>query len=547
MDIENKYNFWLKLTRNSPELHNDLLEIHNNEVEKFDRFYKDLEFGTAGIRGIMGAGTNRINDFIIKKITQGFANYLNKNFKNPSVAISFDSRWNSKKYAKKTAEVFAANGVQVYISRELEPTPFLSYAVRNLNCSGGVMITASHNPAEYNGYKCYGSDGAQISVQLSQKIFSEISKINIEKDVKIVNFNKMLDENQICYIPEKTYEGYLSNVQNQQINKIKDNLVVTFTPLNGSGNKLIRKILKSIGIINLNIVPEQKNPDGNFTTCPNPNPEIIEAFDLALKVAKQSNSDIIIATDPDCDRIGVGVKNNGEYKILSGNQIGILLFNYIITHKKLHSFHKPIVIKTVVSTKMVNQIAQKHGCEVIEVLTGFKNIGEKIRQLEQKNQENRFVFGFEESHGYLAGTYARDKDAVLAAMLVCEMASYYKTLGFTLIQQMENLYNEYGFYYEKTLSYELETKKIENIMKGFKTNLLRNICGFNIIDIKNHSNDLEKTEMIEFNLENNHTLIIRPSGTEPKIKFYLTGKCENRKDCENVIKEMEKHILQFLV
>ena len=560
------YNLWVQSVKDADIL-SELKNIYNDDSEIYERFYKDLEFGTAGLRGIIGAGTNRMNIYTVRKTTQGLADYLNENYKEPSVAIAYDSRNKSNLFAKEAACVLAANGIKAYITKELQPTPVLSFSVRNLNCKAGIMITASHNPAKYNGYKCYGADGCQMTDNTANSVYDNIQKVDIFSDVKTLNFDEGLQNGKIVYIDEDLYKSYLDNVISQSINKDVckgSELKVVYTPLNGAGNKLVRKVLDNIGIKNVRVVKEQEYPDGNFPTCTYPNPEFKEALSLALDLAKDVDADLVLATDPDSDRVGIAVKENNSYRLLSGNEVGIILLNYILSSRKSLNIlpNNPVAVKTIVSSKMVDVIANAYGCELRDVLTGFKYIGEQILNLEKKGEEDRFVFGFEESYGYLIGTYVRDKDAVVASMMICEMAEYYRKQGKTLSDVINELYEKYGFYKNTTLSYNFEgsagMEKMQEIMESLRREPLISISSMKVNKINDYIEsksidkktgtintiNLPKSNVISYELEDGSSAIVRPSGTEPKIKIYVTSVGENFKEVEekteNIVKDMER-------
>ena len=559
MNVNENFNLWLNNVKN-PELLNELNSIKNNSQEIYDRFYNDLSFGTAGLRGILGAGSNRMNIYTVKRATQGLANYLNKKYTSPSVAIAFDSRINSNLFAKEAATTLAANNIKVYITKELQPTPVLSFAVRELHCQGGIVITASHNPSEYNGYKCYGEDGCQMTDHAAGEVYNEIEKVDTFNSVKSCDFNEALCVGKIKYIDESLYEKYLENVYSQSLNNdiCKDsNLKIVYTPLNGAGNKLVRKILDRIGIKNITVVPEQEKPDGNFPTCKYPNPEVKEALDLAIKLAIKSGANLVLATDPDSDRVGIAEKINNEFRLFSGNEVGILLTDYILSSRKKRGDlpEKPVVVKTIVTSELVSKIAEKYNCDLKNVLTGFKYIGEQILNLEKINQQNRFVFGFEESYGYLAGSYARDKDAVVASMLICEMLAFYQSQGKTLLDRLMELYKEFGYYKNVTLNFNFKgsagMEKMKEIMDNLRNNPPVSFAGFNveiISDFKTSTIHNKKTlseekinlpvsNVLKYNLEKGNSIIIRPSGTEPKIKAYITAVGNNLTECENLVNE----------
>lgn len=534
MNINELYSLWCSNATDDSDLTNELSAIKNDSEGISDRFYRELEFGTGGLRGVIGAGTNRMNIYTVRRATQGFADYINEAFENPSVAVSYDSRIKSDVFAKATAGVFAANGIKVYIYSELMPTPALSFAVRELGCQAGVMITASHNPSKYNGYKAYGEDGCQLNLESAEKVIKKINALDIFKDVKYMEFEEGLKEGKISYIEQNTIDEYYKNVLAQGINTnlVADSgLKIVYTPLNGTGNKPVRTILDKIGVKNVTVVPEQENPDGNFTTCPYPNPEIREALDLGLKLCNEVKPDLLLATDPDCDRVGIAVPDeNGEYVLISGNEVGALLLEYICSERtRLGTMpDKPVAVKTIVTTDIVRKIAEKYNVELIDVLTGFKFIGEQIAILEKNNEENRYVFGFEESYGYLAGTYVRDKDAVIASMLICEMAAFYRTKGISLLQARENMYKAYGVYVHSQQSFTFEgavgMEKMNSIMSQLRENHPSSIGGLNLTDFEDYLSskatnvitgktetiNLPKSNVLAFRLENNASVIIRP-------------------------------------
>lgn len=551
------YSLWCKNAVDDSDLQNELKSIENDQPAIRDRFYRDLEFGTGGLRGVIGAGTNRLNIYTIRRATQGLANYVKQEYNGGSVAISYDSRIKSDVFAKVAAEVLAANGIKVYIYKELMPTPMLSFAVRKLKCQAGIMVTASHNPAKYNGYKAYGDDGCQITLKGAEIILNEINSLDMFKDVKISDFNTELEKGNIEYISQEVIDAYYDCVLAEGINTdlcASSGLKVVYTPLNGTGNKPVRNILKRIGITDVTLVEEQENPDGNFPTCPYPNPEIREALELGLKKCKEVKPDLLLATDPDCDRVGIAVPDGDDYVLFTGNEVGALLFEYICKQRiaKGTMPENPIVVKTIVTTNIINAIAEEYGVEVIDVLTGFKFIGEQIGFLEEKGEENRYIFGFEESYGYLSGGYVRDKDAVNASMLICEMASYYRTQGISLLQARENLYNKYGVYYHTLHSFTFEGEsgmiKMNDIMNQLRQNPPSEVAGYKVLkasdyklsitkDLTNGTESeitLPKSNVLAFELEDNLKVVVRPSGTEPKIKTYYTAKAPTFDDAKAV-------------
>lgn len=564
MDIKQTYNEWLENAVEDKDLTAELESIKNNEDEIYDRFYTALKFGTAGLRGIIGAGTNRMNIYVVRQATQGLANYVLKKYGNGSVAISHDSRIKADLFMNEAARVLAANGIKVYITSELQPTPVLSYLVRYFRCQAGIMVTASHNPAAYNGYKAYGEDGCQMTDVAANTVYDEISKLDMFKDVKIADFDEAVKSGMIEYVDESVYDTYLEKVMEQQVNpgvcKGAD-LKVVYTPLNGTGNKLVRKVLGKIGVNDVVVVPEQELPDGNFTTCPYPNPEIKEALAKGLELCEKEQPDLLLATDPDADRVGIAVKDyDGSYRLISGNEDGVMLTNYILSCKKASGKlpEKPVVVKTIVTTKLINKLCEKYGCELKNVLTGFKYIGEVILNLEKKHEENRYLFGFEESYGYLSGTYVRDKDAVVASMLVCEMAAYYKKQGKSLADVIDGLYEEFGYYLNQTYSFEFDgaagMQKMSDIMTAVRDNTPKSIAGYDVVKVSDYflrketdvatgsvtDIDLPKSNVIALHLADDNAVIIRPSGTEPKIKLYITSV---GKDKDNAAEICEKLVV----
>lgn len=564
MDIKQTYNEWLENAVEDKDLKAELESIKNNEDEIYDRFYTALKFGTAGLRGIIGAGTNRMNIYVVRQATQGLANYVLKKYGNGSVAISHDSRIKADLFMNEAARVLAANGIKVYITSELQPTPVLSYLVRYFKCQAGIMVTASHNPAAYNGYKAYGEDGCQMTDVAANTVYDEISKLDMFKDVKITDFDEAVKSGMIEYVDESVYDTYLEKVMEQQVNpgvcKGAD-LKVVYTPLNGTGNKLVRKVLGKIGVNDVVVVPEQELPDGNFTTCPYPNPEIKEALAKGLELCEKEQPDLLLATDPDADRVGIAVKDyDGSYRLISGNEDGVMLTNYILSCKKASGKlpEKPVVVKTIVTTKLINKLCEKYGCELKNVLTGFKYIGEVILNLEKKHEENRYLFGFEESYGYLSGTYVRDKDAVVASMLVCEMAAYYKKQGKSLAEVIDGLYEEFGYYLNQTYSFEFDgaagMQKMSDIMTAVRDNTPKSIAGYDVVKVSDYllrketdvatgsvtDIDLPKSNVIALHLADDNAVIIRPSGTEPKIKLYITSV---GKDKDNATEICEKLVV----
>lgn len=541
--FDDKYKLWCEKAVKDPDLISELKAIENDSDAVSDAFYKDLEFGTGGLRGVIGAGTNRMNVYTVGKASQGLAAYVNSVTDNGKIAIAYDSRIKSDLFAKTAACVFAANGIKVYIYKELMPTPMLSFAVRRLKCDAGVVVTASHNPAKYNGYKAYGPDGCQLGLEAADYVLSIMNKVDIFDGVKDTDFETAVEKGQIEYIGDDVINDYLSCVEACRVAPEADvaSLKVIYTPLHGSGNKPVRKILDRIGVKNVTVVPEQEKPNGNFPTAPYPNPEIRQAFECALKLADSVKPDLLLATDPDCDRVGIAVPYNGEYKLLSGNDVGALLLDFTLARRTENGTlpNKPVAVKTIVTTELCRKIADNYGCELRDVLTGFKFIGEQITELEKKGEENRFVFGFEESYGYLGGSYVRDKDAVIGSMLICEMVAYYKAEGKSLIDVLDMLYKKYGYYLCSQKSFTCEGESGMNRIKGimesiraeapsiinghkavrfddYETSVSRNMC-----DGSERKITLPHSNVLAFYMEDGSSLIVRPSGTEPKIKLYL--------------------------
>ncbi len=550
MEVNERYRLWVEKAFSDPDLKRELQEIEGNEKEIEDRFYRELEFGTGGLRGVIGAGTYRMNVYTVGKATQGYSNYLKRTMQKPSVAIAYDSRIKSDVFARAAACVFAANGIQVHLYAELMPTPSLSFAVRHLKCSGGIVITASHNPAKYNGYKVYGSDGCQITVEAAELILDEISKVDVFADVKTTDFEEAVRRGNISYIDDEVINLYLDAVSECALNpkQINKEVSIVYTPLNGAGRRCVTTCLERNGFHTITIPPEQEMPDGSFPTCPYPNPEIREALEVGLKKAKDVGSDLLLATDPDCDRCGVAVKDGDGFTLISGNQMGVLLFDYIC---KKHIENgtmpmNPIAVSTIVSTKMVDRLSKTYGVEIRRVLTGFKFIGEQIGFLEQKGEETRYIFGFEESYGYLSGSFVRDKDAVNASLLICEMFAHYKAIGKSLLDVLNELYETYGYYMESLESLTFEGvsgfETMQRIMRDFSTCPPKEIAGRKMVQMVNYNQgirDLPKSNVLEFNLEGDVTVVIRPSGTEPKLKIYYLVKENSKKACEKLIQAMK--------
>lgn len=548
------YTRWMNANLEDPDLGPELSKIAGKEDEIRDRFAINLAFGTAGLRGVIGAGSNRMNIYTVRKATQGLANYLLKTAKQPSVAISFDSRIKSDLFAREAAGVLAANGIAAHIYPVLEPVPALSFAVRQLKADAGIMITASHNPAKYNGFKAYGPDGCQMTTEAADAVYNEIEKLDIFEGAKTMPFDTGREKGLIQFIGNDVLEAFYANVKAQAIRPGILNgapLKLVYSPLNGAGNVPVRRVLSDVGLSDVAVVPEQEKPDGNFPTCPYPNPEIREALAKGLELAEKLGADLMLATDPDADRVGIAVRDNaGTYHLLSGNEVGVLLLDYIAKGRtEAHTMPRnPVMVKSIVSTPMADEVARHNGVEPINVLTGFKYIGEQILKLEKQGEEDRFIFGFEESYGYLAGTYVRDKDAVVASLLICEMAAYHKAAGSSLYEALNSLYEEYGYYLNKVDSFEFEGLAGMDKMAGIMATLRKAppdaIAGWQVdsrADYQTHTQtdvktgrqatlDLPASNVLSFTLANGANVIVRPSGTEPKIKIYYATKGATRQD-----------------
>lgn len=538
MDIHEKYEYWLTFDDNTK----NELESITDKKEIEDRFYKDLEFGTGGLRGIMGAGANRMNKYTVGKATKGLCEYLKNEFAGEkSVVIAYDSRNNSKAFAECAAEVLCYNGIKTFLFEEIMPTPVLSFSVRYLNCNAGIVITASHNPKEYNGYKVYDKYGCQLVPQYADKVISYINNVKDIKSVKHMNLNMALSNGYLTYIGDEVLNSYISEVEKMAVYKEASDLKIVYTPLHGTGNIPVRKVLSDMSF-DVSVVKEQAVADGNFTTVRSPNPEEKDALNMALEQAKRANADLVIGTDPDCDRVGVGVLHNGEYTLLTGNQTGALLVDFYLKFKKQSLNPKSTLVKTIVTNDLGAEIARKNGLNVVETLTGFKYIGDQITKYE-KTGENEFLIGYEESYGYLVGTYARDKDAVIASMLICEMAAYYKKNKMTLVDALNVLYSEYGFYLDALDSFVLKGKdgasRIKNIMSYFRAN--KATVFPNITDVKDYSTgigDLPKSNVLKFFLKGGSWIAVRPSGTEPKLKMYYSVRGIDSSTCERSLQNI---------
>ena len=561
MDYKEKYNEWCHNPNFDEETKKELLEIEGNEEEIKDRFYKDLEFGTGGLRGVIGIGTNRMNKYTVGKATQGLANYIiKKGVQEKGVAISYDSRHMSKEFSEQTALILNANGIKTYVFRELRPVPELSFATRELKCTAGIMITASHNPPKYNGYKVYWEDGAQI---VAPTDYANIKTMDKEEGVKQGLYNSILEE-----IDNRYMEELNKLVINKEIIKqVQKDLKIVYTPLHGTGATPVKRILTELGFENLYVVPEQEAPNGDFPTVDYPNPEDAKAFKLALELAKKVDADIVLATDPDADRLGVYAKDSktGEYKGFTGNMSGMLIAEYLLSQKREQNAipENGVLVKTIVSTNLADAIAKEYNIELMEVLTGFKFIGEKIREFEAKGNRE-YLFGFEESYGCLAGTHARDKDGIAAVMMLCEAAAYYKSKGLTLIDQMENMYKKYGYYKEGLVSLTMEgadgAEKIKQIMENLRQNAPKTFGTYKVLKAKDYktsqcinlqTNETTKIELptsnvLYYELENDAWCCARPSGTEPKIKFYMGIKANSKENVEQELETLKQAVLDVV-
>lgn len=558
-DINALYALWRENAIEDKDVVNELEAM--DDVQKEDAFYRDLAFGTGGLRGVIGAGTNRMNIYTVAKASQGLANYVNANFKaeDRSIAVSYDSRIKSDLFAKVASSVFAANGIKVHIYKELMPTPCLSYAVRALHCAAGIMVTASHNPSKYNGYKVYGADGCQITTEAAALILKEIEAVDTFNDVKKEDFDEAMKAGKIAYIHDSVYTAFVEEVKKQSMltenDHIDRNVAIVYSPLNGTGLKPVTRTLKESGFTNITVVKEQELPDGNFPTCPYPNPEIKEAMALGMEYAKKNNADLLLATDPDCDRCGIAVMNDaGEYVLLSGNEVGLILLDYICSRRIANGTMpaNPVFVKTIVTMDLAEKIAEHYGVKTVNVLTGFKFIGEQIGRLEKEGHENDYICGFEESYGYLTGTYVRDKDAVDAAFMICEMFAYYKTHGISLLDKLNEIYATYGYCLNTLHSYEFDGSagfaKMQNIMASFRNNIT-DIAGMKVKELLDYNKGLDglpKSDVLKFILEGNCSVVVRPSGTEPKLKTYISVQAENREAAEEIEAKLDTRLKEFM-
>ena len=544
---EKRYAQWLAQQGLEPELRQELDAMHSDAEKVTDAFYRDLEFGTAGLRGVLGAGTNRMNIYVIRRATQAVAQYLNETELPKTVAIGHDSRIKSDVFAREAAAVFAANGITAYLYPRLEPVPALSFAVRHLHCGLGVCVTASHNPAEYNGYKVYGSDGCQMTPEAAKRVVALLEHMDYFTSAKTTDFDAALAAGSIRYIPDEVLDAFVDAVYAQRVGSGEgiENLKLVYTPLNGAGLECVKKLTQKIGIRNMTIVKEQEQPDGHFPTCPYPNPEIRQAMELGLQYCDRVHPDILIGTDPDCDRCGTAVPDGkGGYRLISGNEMGVILMDFICRSRIANGTmpENPVAVTTIVSTDMVTAVAKKYGVELRRTLTGFKFIGEQIGKLEAEGHTERYIFGFEESYGYLSGGHVRDKDAVNATLLVCEAAAWYAQQGKTLLDAIEALYKEFGYYRNALCSFAFEGESgmhiMQNLMKNLRASVPAEIAGYKVESVVDYDTDgtgLPRANVLEYHLAGGHKLMVRPSGTEPKIKVYLSavGESEAAADAVN--------------
>lgn len=551
MGYKEEYKRWLENT--SGDVLEELKKMDETAIE--DAFYQNLEFGTGGMRGTMGAGTNRLNVYMVAKASQGLANYLGSG---ASVVIAYDSRINSERFAKTTASVLAANGITVCIWPDISPVPTVSYGVRALHASAGVMITASHNPASDNGYKVYGSDGCQITTETAKSILNKINAMDIFEDVRYFDYDKGLQSGRIQHITPEVLDAFLEDVKNQSVlfgDEIQKDVAIVYSPLNGTGLIPVTRVLSETGFTNITVVEEQRNPDGTFPTCPYPNPEIREAMELGLEYCRKTGADLLLATDPDCDRVGIAVRAGSDYQLLTGNEVGLLLLDYICSQRVKHGRmpDHPVFVKTIVTMDMAEKIAAHYGVETINVLTGFKFIGEVIGRLEASGREKDFIFGFEESYGYLSGSYVRDKDGVGASFLICEMFAFYKTRGICLIDKLNELYKTYGYCLNTLHSYKFPGStgmaKMKEIMSSLRNEANQGTMTIGGMEVERTEdylpglNGLPKSNVLKF-FTRKGSIVIRPSGTEPKLKIYISVMAEDRAEAskieDEVRREMEK-------
>lgn len=562
MTEQEKYNYWLKQENLDAEVLSQLKKMENDENEIFESFYKDLEFGTAGLRGILGAGTNRMNIYTVGKASDGFAKYLKENFENPSIAIAYDSRINSELFAWVSARIMAKNGIKVYIYNELMPTPMLSFAVRHYKCDGGIVITASHNPAKYNGYKVYGPDGCQAGPEMADAILSYINKTDLFK-VELAD----KDDKNINIIPDSVIESFIDTIFNKRVYEDKNavkNLNIVYTPLNGTGMMPVKRVFAKMGINDITVVKEQEYPDGNFPTCPYPNPEIREALQKGLDLLEETKGDILIATDPDADRVGVAVKHNDQFRLITGNEMGVLMLDYICRARNINNTmpKNPVAVKTIVTTAMVDAVCAKYGVKLESVLTGFKFIGGVIADLEEHNRVEDYLLGFEESYGYLLGEHVRDKDAVSAVMLIADMTAFYKSKGKTLVDVLDDMFKEFGYFENKTVTFSFEgasgLEKMASLMEQLRATPPKTVADADIVEIsdyklsvtKNAQGEtpilLPKSNVLAYKLSDGCSFVVRPSGTEPKLKIYMFVKAETSEKAKQRVSELHLSLEQLV-
>ena len=549
MNYQAEYQRWFENVKKA-DLIEELKAMDEAAIE--DAFYRDLAFGTGGLRGTIGAGTNRMNVYVVGKASQGLANYLCSSNNNPSAVIGYDSRIKSDVFAKTAASVLAANGIHVHIWPELLPVPTVSFATRYLHASAGIMITASHNPSRYNGYKVYGPDGCQITTEAATEILEKINALDIFTDVLCMDFYKAVEEGMITYIEPSVLTAFIEEVKGQSVlfgDGIDHNVAIVYSPLNGTGLKPVTRVLEESGFTNITVVEEQKSPDGNFPTCPYPNPEIREAMELGLQYCRKTDADLLLATDPDADRCGIAVKSEDGYRLLSGNEVGLLLLDYICSQRVKHGKMPchPVFVKTIVTMDLAEAIASHYGVSTVNVLTGFKFIGEVIGKLEAEGRADDYICGFEESYGYLTGTYVRDKDAVNAAFMICEMFAFYKTRGISLLEKLSEIYEDYGYCLNTLHSYEFPgssgMQKMADIMSEFHKGMDA-IAGRKVEKTEDYSvglNGLPKSDVLKYYTDTG-SVVIRPSGTEPKLKTYISVTAKDRTGAEIIEKEISAEL-----
>ena len=548
MQYQQTLDLWLARAGEDPDLTAELEAVKTDADAVTDRFYRDLEFGTGGLRGVIGAGTNRMNIYTIRRATQGLADYINAEGLPKKVAIGHDSRIKGELFSREAARVLAANGITAYLYPRLEPTPALSWAVRYLGCGAGICVTASHNPAKYNGYKVYGADGCQITLEAAAKVLAAIGQHDYFDSPKLVDYDKAVTAGTIQAIPDQCLSDFVDAVLALRPGNDVSKLKLVYTPLNGSGLEPVRMLLDRMGVTQVTVVPEQEKPDGNFPTCPYPNPEIREAMESGLRLCDTVHPDLMIGTDPDCDRMGAAVPDGrGGYRLITGNEMGVLLFDYICRTRLANGTmpKDPVAVTTIVSTDMATPIAKKYGVELRRTLTGFKFIGEQIGKLEAEGHVERYIFGFEESYGYLSGGHVRDKDAVNAVMLACEAAAWYAARGMSLLDAVNALYKEFGFYRNALKSYTFEGESGMHTMQGIMAKLRAEvpfvIAGYGVdkvVDYQNDDTGLPKADVLEYRLENGAKLMVRPSGTEPKIKVYLSAVADSEAAADAINEQM---------